>query len=480
MSKSSRKSISLLGEVYGQSQPGLLDFLTTEPCGPAPVLVKVSASPEKEKASTMSDTCGHIFTDSLPLVDPKSSLESKSPLRCAGRPRNKISAKKLCNACGREKTRAEFSKDLSAADGLSTQCKQCRSDKQKQRRNSPETRQDTLLRYRNYRKKYRGEKRGFYLVKEARARAKKMGLSFDLDDFKIQIQQRVDNGICEMTGMRFNLEGGRTWDSPSLDRIDSTKGYEITNVRVVILAVNIMMSNWGQEKVLEVARALQEKEDQKKNSFGNRLEQNLMRKINEIGSTEFSWTWKRVNTPSGHSVLQLVPSMRRTSGSDSTGAPWTTPCSDDTGQRTKKYAQGGTPLSMQAGLMAPWSTPTVQDSENTAGPSQFQRNSQALNVQAVTHAAWPTPTTPSGGQVAPGGTTMTGRTPDGKKIQVTTELVARASGLMPSGSPETTEKRGVLNPEFACWLMGFPEEWVSSALRAMLSYRPSRRSSSKP
>ena len=28
---------------------------------------------------------------------------------------------------------------------------------------------------------------------------------------------------------------------------------------------------------------------------------------------------------------------------------WTTPCADDTGHRRKKYAQGGTPLSMQAG-----------------------------------------------------------------------------------------------------------------------------------
>ena len=28
---------------------------------------------------------------------------------------------------------------------------------------------------------------------------------------------------------------------------------------------------------------------------------------------------------------------------------WTTPCADDTGHRTAKYAQGGTALSMQAG-----------------------------------------------------------------------------------------------------------------------------------
>lgn len=42
-----------------------------------------------------------------------------------------------------------------------------------------------------------------------------------------------------------------------------------------------------------------------------------------------------------------------------------------------------------------WPTPTVQDSENTAGPSQFDRNSQPLNVRVHTvelPANWPTPT----------------------------------------------------------------------------------------
>ena len=31
------------------------------------------------------------------------------------------------------------------------------------------------------------------------------------------------------------------------------------------------------------------------------------------------------------------------------------------------------------------------------------------------------------------------------------------------GSSEPTEKRGALNPEFVCWLMGYPAEWVSCA-----------------
>jgi len=41
--------------------------------------------------------------------------------------------------------------------------------------------------------------------------------------------------------------------------------------------------------------------------------------------------------------------------------------------------------------------------------------------------------------------------------------------LNTSGSSEPTEKRGALNPEFVCWLMGYPPEWLSCAPSAMPS-----------
>jgi hypothetical protein len=43
-----------------------------------------------------------------------------------------------------------------------------------------------------------------------------------------------------------------------------------------------------------------------------------------------------------------------------------------------------------------------------------------------------------------------------------------------SGSSAPTEKRGALNPEFVCWLMGFPAAWVSCGVSAMRSI-PARR-----
>lgn len=52
----------------------------------------------------------------------------------------------------------------------------------------------------------------------------------------------------------------------------------------------------------------------------------------------------------------------------------------------------------------------------------------ALLGRAVWQAGWPSPTTPSGGQTFPPDTTATGRTPDGRKVQVTLGLVADCAG----------------------------------------------------
>lgn len=64
-------------------------------------------------------------------------------------------------------------------------------------------------------------------------------------------------GRCAVTGLRFTLSAKvRDPFAASLDRIDSSLGYIYGNVRIVLLAVNLAMSHWGEASLMTIARAL--------------------------------------------------------------------------------------------------------------------------------------------------------------------------------------------------------------------------------
>lgn len=96
------------------------------------------------------------------------------------------------------------------------------------------------------------EKRALCLIATARTRARKRGLDFDLHDHVAAIQAKIDRGVCEVTGEPFDLSPGRKFNSPSLDRIDPTRGYTIDNVRVVLNLVNAALGDWGEGVLREV------------------------------------------------------------------------------------------------------------------------------------------------------------------------------------------------------------------------------------
>lgn len=62
-------------------------------------------------------------------------------------------------------------------------------------------------------------------------------------------------GHCEVSGIPFYVGDERHHPfQPSIDRIDSARGYEVENMRMVCLAVNYCMGKWG-EKTLQVIAA---------------------------------------------------------------------------------------------------------------------------------------------------------------------------------------------------------------------------------
>ncbi len=215
-------------------------------------------------------------------------------------------------------------------------------------------------------------------------------------------------------------------------------------------------------------------------SWENRLRQRLAR----TGSTECVLTWKASATPAGQSLCRLVPSTRPTAEidcglwvtpsardwKDSPGmtaqredgrsridqlprqvaaAMWSTPRASDgeKGGPNQSFGAGGQPLPAQAFHVAMWPTATVGDSRNSrnATASRSSEDSQhhagwTLSDHAHAMAMWPTPTTPSGGQGWPEGTTITGRRPNGTKATVTLLQVVGYLGTTPDGSSDTTAK----------------------------------------
>jgi len=180
----------------------------------------------------------------------------------------------------------------------------------------------------------------------------------------------------------------------------------------------------------------------------------------------------------------------------------TTPVATDT-NRTTKYAQGGTALSLQT---AQWATPQAHDAA-LGNPARVGRFGTSAGGRNLTDEAslWMTPNVPNGGRSATHAE-MKGRTAthNGVKVQIgleyqaktwpspTTrmhkgggEAVNRADGKSrldmldwaeeawsPSTAPAPTTPVGStlspsaqtlrlqLNASFAEWLMGMPPEWT--------------------
>jgi hypothetical protein len=81
------------------------------------------------------------------------------------------------------------------------------------------------------------------------ARARKIG--FDLDeDFLIKMYES-QQGRCALSGIPFDSD-----HKPSIDRVDSLRGYLRDNVQLVTLEVNRMKTNLSQELFLELCNAV--------------------------------------------------------------------------------------------------------------------------------------------------------------------------------------------------------------------------------
>ena len=227
-----------------------------------------------------------------------------------------------------------------------------------------------------------------------------------------------------------------------------------------------------------------------------RLGQAIIRRLQPHGSMEYKQAWKVLVTPAGFTLLAHTASARRTSGSDCSG--WPSPRVQDasttlTGnqaeinEKGRIVRQSGQDFSMalcDVVKLSGWPTPNIPARGAESRESKDNRGSGGLDLQTTAAmAGWATPRQEDGESAgmrhsrgtadtlsAQVGQDLAGwSTPCAEEAKAGTHcgpkqasLGTEARGTIASSSPAVTERRGVLNPAFPLWLMGFPAHWQRS------------------
>ena len=151
---------------------------------------------------------------------------------------NRCKTVKQCNICQEEKELINFSVNKASKDGLQYRCRSCDNKYQTKRRDN--NKEATL----SYGRKYQAKRRQDFefrlqmLLRASKQRAalKQREHTLTLEDIK---ELYPADGKCPVFGitLEFNSAGFRE-TSPSLDRIDSSKGYTRDNVQVISWKAN--------------------------------------------------------------------------------------------------------------------------------------------------------------------------------------------------------------------------------------------------
>lgn len=156
---------------------------------------------------------------------------------------------KWCPACTRDRRTEEFSKNSASPDGLDSFCAECSNSRR--RLKAKKAGGPGHVSYRTPEQLSRQEAKDRISIRgvlsrrisEARQRAE---CSVTVD-FLMRMYSDLD-GRCSVSGIPMRVGAAkRAFDSMSVDRIDSSKGYTEENTRLVIWAVNAGMGDWGED-----------------------------------------------------------------------------------------------------------------------------------------------------------------------------------------------------------------------------------------
>ena len=149
---------------------------------------------------------------------------------------------KQCSCCKEYKPLAAFTKNKAAKDGLQFKCRSCDQEYQKARRvlNKDHRLQYAKAYQTNRRKDFEYRLKMLLNASKQRAALKQREHSITLEDIK---ELYPVDGNCPVFGfaLEFNNAGFRE-TSPSIDRIDSSKGYTRDNVQIISWKANRLKS----------------------------------------------------------------------------------------------------------------------------------------------------------------------------------------------------------------------------------------------
>lgn len=160
---------------------------------------------------------------------------------------------KACAKCGEVKPLSAFPPNEKLRDGHAGTCWTCEQNRRKE--------------YQKHGRKAADRKNPMarqmaQMIKNSRKRAKQKGIEHDID---VKYLRSIATTHCPYLGVQLRWEvqsGTRTdgagafCDSPSLDRIDPSKGYVRGNVAIVSYRANAIKNNATEYELFRIGRAL--------------------------------------------------------------------------------------------------------------------------------------------------------------------------------------------------------------------------------
>jgi len=197
---------------------------------------------------------------------------------------------KQCYKCKQTKPLEMFSKDKKAKDGIYGYCKICNKKNSAKNCITPQGRASKLIS--NMRENKQGK----------RATMEKTITRND-------ILPILKAGRCQLTDLPFDFTPANKTSTnpyaPSLDRIDSQKGYTKENCRVVLSMVNFALGENDDETALPILKALVkglEKNAKKKSATSVPTRSHIQGAVGaELGSVSTPWTWENSDNIDDHS-----------------------------------------------------------------------------------------------------------------------------------------------------------------------------------